>query len=166
MIVKHPVHGKLVTDGDKVALHLNPDSDSILFLAYALVTQGPGLHILPSALLDDWGNEIKNPDLFQWIADNGLHFPRAEVFGVSPTGEPVQYFLRDIELFVGYPLYVFEAEDAPDSSARLAQAVLLTDDSIDGEVRTTVPDGTGDLLSKSQVSWWLVTPQLNGLGFI
>ena len=71
MIIKELVHGKLVGEEDSLMLRLDDqDIGDRVYLAYALVTQGPGHHVLPSVLLDDWGNEIEQMRLYEWIKDN------------------------------------------------------------------------------------------------
>ena len=117
MIIKEAVHGELVPFGDGLALRLDSHNGAkMVYLAYALVTQGPELRILPSMLLDDWGTEIGGLRLYQWIEDNGLRFPRAEVFGKDPGGNSVQYFLRDLEFFGKFPVYSFAADYAADAT--------------------------------------------------
>ena len=165
MIVKEPIRGILIIDEEKVALRLEPDSDSFVYLAYALVTQGPGYHILPSVILDDWGNEIGELGLYQWITDNGLRFPRAEVFGEDLTGGSVQYFVRDLELFAKFPVYVFDTDDSPISSGRLLNAVLLPDEQVHSPQNIQSSLAETGLLSQANVSWWRVAPQQSSLDF-
>jgi hypothetical protein len=154
MIVKEPIHGRLVADGDGFNLRLEAsDSENLIFLAYALVTQGPELQILPSVLLDDWGNEIKGLSIYQWIHENGLHFPRAEVFGFNPTGAPTQYFLRDLELFAKYPVYAFTAQDAPDSSGVPVGVILIPTEGNDSGQSIEPPEEISALLRRGHVDW-------------
>jgi hypothetical protein len=160
MIVKERIPGRLVADGDRFNLRLEAsDSENQIFLAYALVTQGPEHQILPSVLLDDWGNEIKGLGIYQWINENGLHFPRAEVFGFSPTGTPAQYFLRDLELFTKYPVYAFSDQDASDSSGVSVGVVLIPTGSIDTSQPIEPPEGISVLLRRGQVDWQPVATQ-------
>ena len=71
MIIKHAVPGTLIIDDGKAALRLGaPEAPEQVHLAYALVTQGPELQILPALLLDDWGNEVSGLALYGWINDN------------------------------------------------------------------------------------------------
>jgi hypothetical protein len=143
-----------------------PDEPERVYLAYALVTQGPELQLLPSVLLDDWGNEVRDLALYDWIANNGLHFPRAEVFGESPTGAAAQYFIRDLELFGRFPVYAFATPDAPAAEGLLLRAILLPDASITAPQPVEPPDEAGDLLRRSQVEWWRVASDETGLGFL
>lgn len=161
------IRGTVIQEGAKNALRLSEaDATATVYLSYALVTQGPAWQILPSLLLDDWGNRIDGPALYDWVRENGLRFPRAEVFGYSPSGESVQYFLRDLELFEKYPVYAFMAEDAPPSSGVLLQAVLIPDEGVASAVPAQPPVEYGSLLRESQVSWWRVNPNQVGLDFL
>lgn len=158
MIIKEVVRGELVPFEDGLALRLdNHDGTETVYLAYALVTQGPGLRVLPSVLLDDWGAEIGGLQLYQWIEENGLRFPRAEVFGKDPSGSPVQYFIRDLELFGKYPVYAFSAEDAPDATGVQVDTVLIMRDGNDAPEPIEPPDDIGTPLRRAKVQWWAVS---------
>lgn len=166
-IVKESIPGEIVTDEDTVAIRLlAPDDGRSVQLSYALVTQGPEHHILPSVMLDDWGNEIGGLRLYQWIADNGLRFPRAELFGVTPSGSPAQFFLRDMELLANYPVYAFDPTDQPKASGRLVNAVLIPDATAREPQRAEPPGSVAKLLRRGQLSWWRVPPVQADLAFV
>ncbi len=158
MIIKEAVHGELVPFGDGLALRLDSHNGAkMVYLAYALVTQGPELRILPSMLLDDWGTEIGGLRLYQWIEDNGLRFPRAEVFGKDPGGNSVQYFVRDLELFGKFPVYAFSAEDAPDATGvQLDTVLIMRDGNSTPEPPEPIepPDSISAPLRRAKVQWW------------
>lgn len=167
MIVKQSIPGSLAETNGKTVLRMDESkTEEPVYLAYALVTQGHEHPILPSVLLDDWGNQIGQLELYQWIRDNGLQFPRAEVFGISPSGAQVQYFLRDLELFAKYPVYAFASKDAPDSSGILLQAVLISDEKVEAAQPTAPPDEVSPPLREAQLSWWRINPRQVDLGFI
>jgi hypothetical protein len=167
MIIKHSVPGSLWISNDVAALRLaEPDAIDRVYLAYALVTQGPEHQILPSVLLDDWGNEVGNLKLYGWIRENGFRFPRAEVFGESPTGAPVQFFLRDLELLERYPVYAYTDGDMPTAAGVRLRAILLSDESVAAPLRIAPPDDVSELLRQAQVDWWRVGPHEVDLGFI
>ena len=167
MIAKKSLQGSLLIDGGKAALRLDAgESASPIYLSYALVTQGPGHHVLPSVLLDDWGKEIGRLQIYPWLRENGLRFPRAEVFGRSPNGESLQYFVRDLELFGAYPVYAFATEDAPDASGVLLQAILIDDETAVVPRPAAPPDGVSGLLREAQVTWWVVNPRQADLDFL
>lgn len=167
MIVKQPIPGTFIVDGNKAALRLG-DSQSTdhVFLTYALVTQGPEYQILPSVVLDDWGNEVGQIQLYAWIRDNGLKFPRAEVFGETPKGAPAQFFVRDLELFGKYPVYGFSAIDAPTASGMLLNAILVPDSTIQEPSLSEVPEDVVAPLREVQASWWRINPNQTELGFL
>lgn len=167
MIIKEPIPGSLIIDGEKVALRLGePETADRVYLAYALVTQGPEYQILPSVLLDDWGNEVGSLALYAWIKDNGLRFPRAEVFGESPAGAPAQYFLRDLELLGQFPVYAFTESDAPASSGVMVRDVLVPDAAASAPQPTEAPENVAPPLREGQLHWWRVNPRQAGLSFI
>lgn len=166
-IIKDTISGTLLADGDLTALLLGlPDSETLVYLSYALITQGPGHQILPSVLLDDWGKEIRHLELYRWIEENGQRFPRAEVFGIDPAGAKVQYFLRDLELLANYPLYAFSGKNAAPNSAVLVGAILLPDDGVDEPRRTGPPDDLRFPLRKASIEWWRVNPHQIDLSFL
>lgn len=160
MIVKEAVRGELVPFGDGLALRFDSRDDAeTVYLTYALVTQGPELHVLPAMLLDDWGTEIGGLRLYRWIEENGLRFPRAEVFGQDPNGNTVQYFVRDLELFGQYPLYAFSADDAPVTSGVLLDAVIIPREGIALPEPVDLPDGISAPLRRAKVGWWAVAKE-------
>lgn len=160
MIIKELVYGKLVGEEDGPVLRLDAEeAGHHVYLAYALVTQGPGHHVLPSVLLDDWGNEIEQLRLYDWIKENGMRFPRAEVFGKTPSGQSVQYFLRDLELFGKYPVYVFAADDAPDSSGTLLPTIVIVEEDADSPEPGGPPDWVSGRLRSAQVEWRRAGPE-------
>lgn len=167
MIITQPIPGTLIVDGAQKALRLGePGSAERVYLAYALVTQGPEYQILPSVLLDDWGNKVGSLNLYAWIRENGLRFPRAEVFGESPAGAPGQYFLRDLELFGHYPVYAFSGADAPAATGILVRDVLVPDVAVTAPQPTEPPTEIAPPLREGHLRWWRVNPRQAGLGFI
>lgn len=167
MIITQPVPGSLIVDGEKVALRLgDPQAAECVYLAFALVTQGPEHQILPSVLLDDWGNKVGSLGLYAWIRENGLRFPRAEVFGESPVGAPVQYFLRDLEPFARYPVYAFSQSDAPAAAGVLVRDVLVPDAATAAPGPGEPPEEIASPLRDGQLRWWRVNPRQAGLEFV
>ena len=67
------------------ALILLDESADKCYLAFTFLEQGTEREIFPESLLDDWGHEIKTLALYDWVLENGLHFPRAEIFGFEPA---------------------------------------------------------------------------------
>ncbi|MBP9503232.1 MAG: hypothetical protein KBF17_13815 [Candidatus Promineofilum sp.] len=166
-LIKKSVPGVLLVDDDLAVLRLDKTgSENRVYLSFAFITHGPGYRILPSVLLDDWGNEVSYSDLYDWIRDNGLRFPRAELFGFDPAGLQTQYFLRDLELFAEYPLYAFAEKDSTPDSAVLVRAIFLPGEAVDAPQRVATPDDIEFPLSKTDVEWWRVNLRQNDLEFL
>lgn len=165
-MISQRVSGVLLSDGQRTALRLADDDAATVFLTYALLTQGTEVHILPSSLLDDWGNEIKTLRLYRWIRENGLHFPRAELFGAGADGRPVQYFVRDLELFARYPAYATTDKSLPIDQWVPLEAVLIPDATAGTPQDATPPDSIPFPLREARLSWWRVAPHHADLSFI
>jgi hypothetical protein len=137
-----------------------------LYLGYAFVTQGPEEHILPAFVLDDWGHEIKSLQLYEWVAEHGDQFPRAEIFGFEPNGLATQCFLRQIELDSLLPCYAYRRQDTPLVEGLWLQAILLPDESVSAPQKTKRPPELKRPLSAAKVSWWRVNPAASQLGLM
>lgn len=126
MIIKQKILGHLQKWQDRVVVWLSAsaaeDAQPSIYLSYAFVTMGREEHVLPSFLLDDWGNEVKSLKLYYWVREFGEQFPRAELFCYGLDGESRQHFLREFELYVPYPCYAFSSKQTP-----LAEARRVTD---------------------------------------
>lgn len=164
--IRQRVTGTLLVDGERMALRLEDGEEPAIYLAFALVTQGIAAQIIPAVLLDDWGTEIKGLGLYDWVHENGLHFPRAEVFGFSPAGEKVQYFLRDMELFAPYPVYAATDKALPLADWQPVPAVLVPDGALMTPAAAAAPATIAGPLRQARVGWWRVPPALDSLDFI
>jgi hypothetical protein len=169
LITQH-IAGTVIDDGQRLALLLepggDPDAGPSVFLAHALTTQGIAAQIIPSVLLDDWGNEVKGLVLYDWIDEHGLRFPRAELFGLSPGGERVQYFLRDMELFTPLVTYAATNPALPIAEWRPLRAVLVPDAALLAPEQGAMPDSVTGPLRRAGVTWWRVPPFVGDLDFI
>jgi hypothetical protein len=166
-IIKQKISGNLIVDGELAAVMLSSeDCPDFVYLAYALITQGTENHILPSLLLDDWGNEIRRLRLYQWIRKEGDRFPRAEVFGLDLAGGQIQHFLRDIELFARFPVYAWRSDDSPMSSILPVSAILLEEPGVSSPQLAEPPPGISFPLRNGRVNWWKVGTRPNSLGFL
>jgi hypothetical protein len=169
-LITQRVAGTLIDDGQRVALLVEPGGDPeagpVVFLAYALTTQGIAAQVVPSLLLDDWGNEVKGLGLYDWIDQQGLRFPRAEVFGLSPAGEKAQYFLRDMELFAPLPAYAALDRALPIAEWQALQAVLVPDPALLAPQAGAVPEGLTGPLRRARVAWWRVPSFVGDLDFL
>jgi hypothetical protein len=167
-IIAQKLSGTLLVDGEITALLLDEQESEAneVFLAYALATLGPESHILPSVLLDDWGGEVKHLALYRWFRDNAGRFPRAEVFGFSPDGQEVQFFLRDLELYGRYPVYAAPDRSSPPAEWMLLTAVLMPDPDVTQPQPADIPEAVVPPLREGRVSWWRVPPQRRSLDLL
>jgi hypothetical protein len=166
-LVKEAIPGQLIIDGGRIALCLSTsESEHMVYLTYALYTMGVESHILPSVILDDWGNEIRGMSLYAWFREYGERFPRAEVFGVAPDGTETQYFLRDLELYSKYPVYAFPEKDGPISTGILLDAVVYLDGDVTTPIMVSPPTSISAPLRDARVSWWAVPSFPDQLGFL
>jgi hypothetical protein len=149
--IKQQVKGRIL-EGEQNSLVLDESADS-LYLRFAFVTLGPEEHILPAFLLDDWGNEIKGLGLYDWVEENGLYFPRAEIFGFRASGQQTQIFLRELDLVLKYRVYAYPSAETPIGSGRLIETVSLPDDTITEPAAAKRPSDAPTLLAKSAVRW-------------
>ena len=150
--IKQKVNAVIVEDAQG-SLVWDEAADPI-YLRYAFVTLGPEEHILPSLLLDDWGNEIKGLALYEWVEENGLYFPRAEMFGFRPSGPKMQLFLRELDLVLKYRCYAYPTAETPLADGRLIESIYLLDNSVVEPTPTKRPLDVPRLLSKSAVRWF------------
>jgi hypothetical protein len=154
--IKQKVQGVL-QDGEPGVLVLDEAADSV-YLVYAFVTLETEQHILPAFLLDDWGNEIKGLDLYEWVEENGIYFPRAEIFGFSPTGQEIQIYLRELDLMARYPCYAYLEAGSPIASGHLLESIYLPDEASSGEwVSFNRPAGRPYPQGKAAVRWFKAT---------
>ena len=121
--------------------------------------------IFPAFLLDDWGQEIKTLELYEWVRENGVNFPRAEIFGVAGNGQEVQVFLRELELFGKYPCYAYEEKGAAVTAGVLVAAIVVADGGAAEAQRIKRPATATGPLRYAKVSWWQANPGLTDWGF-
>jgi hypothetical protein len=159
--VRQRISGQLLLGKEKNALlvyQLKPakDAQNLIYLRFALVTRGPGDHILPAFVLDDWGKERANLGLYEWVMQNGDRFPRAEIFGLEPGGSETQAFLRAMELFARFPCYAYTEDDPGLTAGILISAILLPDAEVTEPTRIKPPEHLKLPLSNARVTWWIV----------
>ena len=150
--IKQKIHGSIL-DNEAGGLLWDNTADPI-YLRYAFVTLGPEDHILPAFLLDDWGNEKKGLSLYAWVEKNGLYFPRAEIFGFTPSGQKTQIFIRELDLILKYPCYAYPTAESPLADGRLIETIYLPDETTTEPTPTKRPSDAPRLLSKSAVRWF------------
>lgn len=157
MIIQE-MHGQLLATGEGAALFLDPSANT-LYLRYAFVERETEQHVFPESVLDDWGHEIKTLSLYDWVFENGVHFPRAEVFGFSFDGSQRQRFLRELDLTSGLICYAYERVQSSLSDGNSIKAVLIADAESDVPRRIVRPDDVGPPLAYARVAWWSVSAE-------
>lgn len=154
-VIKQHLKAEILKSGERAALLLN-ESAELLYVSYALVEKETEVEILPESLLDDWGHEITSLELYEWIHENGIHFPRAELFGFDISGTRRQCFLRELDLVARYPCYCFESLEDPPSKGVRIETILLPDRQISNPEPMRRPAKIGRPMELAQVSWWRV----------
>jgi hypothetical protein len=157
-IVLQKVRGELIPSGSRWALLLD-DTVSELFLSFAYLILESTEMILPELILDDWGKEISTLRLYEWVKENGLHFPRAEIFGFDPIGNPQQYFLRELDLMSRYACFAFRERGSGPDTGLLIEAVLILNDNVFEPRKMEIPSEIGVPLRNIEASWWQIPPQ-------
>lgn len=170
MIIKQKIPGRLEKWQDRVTVWLSaadaPDVQPTVYLSFAFVTMGREEHVLPTFLLDDWGNEVKSLKLYSWVREFGEQFPRAELFCYGLDGESRQHFLREFELYVPYPCYAFPAKDTPVVEARRVTDFLMVDSTEKLPRLTAAPQSASFPLRYAAVRWWSVPAGWQQLDFL
>jgi len=155
------VHGNLFSHGEHTALVYRPgEKHHVIRLGFIL--RGSEEVLFPESLLDDWGHEINTLELYEWVRENGPHFPRAEIFGFDSTGRPAQCFIREVDLMAGYACYVFGSTAAPLAKGVRLDAILLPKPDIDQPRRLAAPPEIDEPLSQASVEWWVTDSATTG----
>ncbi len=147
--------GRLLVD-DQGAAFLLQRGGRAYAMRLGFILRGSEEVILPDSLLDDWGHEIVSRALYSWVSENGLHFPRAEIFGFDPAGRRQQCFMREVDLPAGYASYVFETAAAPIDTGRRLSAIFIPGATGAEPKRISTPTSIAAPLSKAAVRWWSV----------
>ncbi|MFZ0545064.1 MAG: hypothetical protein WAM60_06485, partial [Candidatus Promineifilaceae bacterium] len=88
------------------------------------------------------------------IQENGLYFPRSELFGFTLFGQETQLFLREIDLVLKYRCYAYPAAETPLQEGQLIETIYLPDGAVTEPIPTKRPSDVPFLLSKSAVRWF------------
>ena len=160
------IHGRLTADPDNkeqkalLLLDVTPQEETAvsLYLRFPFVTLGPEEHIFPSYILDDWAKEIRGTAVYDWMVDNGDHFPRAEVFGFEQDGSETQCFVRGLEHYVKLPCYVYPSLQAQVNDGVLVRKILVVDTAVFQPERNQRPSLLERPLVSARVQWWRVPP--------
>lgn len=156
------VHGQLLADENQpeqqVLMLIDPHPETktavSLYLRFPFITLGPEEHIFPSYILDDWTNEIKGAEAYNWMVEHGDHFPRAEVFGFEKDGTETQCFVRGLEHYVKLPCYVYTSPKASVIDGVLIKKILLQENNIANPERIKRPKQLKRPLASARVQWW------------
>lgn len=152
------IKGTLFVRGDSAVILADQDKLDI-FLKFALIEAASGSHLLPESLVDDWGKEITGLELYTWIIENGQYFPRAEVFGLGTDGQPMQRFLRELEINTSYPCYVYSKPDNAVETGKLLAGIILPDRTLEEARASCKPAWAVGLLGNADVQWWCANPE-------
>ena len=156
--ITHKVHGALYERNRRLALLLQ-EPGSALYLRFPFVTQGPEEPVFPAFILDDWGDERRTLELYQWTYEEGHRFPRANLFGFEADGRETQLFLRELELYFKYPCYVFPRRNAPVTGGARLNTILLPDPDYAGKPEKVVPPAALPWpFRRAAVRWRRVNP--------
>ena len=153
--IKEIIKARIFTSGERTGLLLT-DKVRALTLCYALVVRDSDELFFPESLLDDWGHEVNSLELYGWVQENGMLFPRAELFGFEKSGYPSQHFMREIDLVAPFLCFVFEQPDNPLSAGIQVDAVLVGDSQVERPVHGKPPPGIKEPMRRAGVSWWRV----------
>lgn len=169
--VKQRVQGQLLAANGRYALLLyndqpEPEAHPLVYLRFAFITLGVEDLIFPAFLLDDWGNEIKSVELYNWVDEFAPQFPRAELFGFAASGQETQLFLRELEQYGKWPCYAYPSADVPISDGVLIEAILLPDETVPKPVKMKRPSWVKRPLRRARVQWWQVPPNTQAVGDI
>ncbi len=165
--IMHQMTGDLFVRDGHGALALRATSANFVWLRYGLPQVGNERLFFPHLLLDDWGNQITGLKLYQWARDNGIHFPRAELFGYDFAGNPDQLFLRDIEYYLPTLCYAYAAPELPIDAGIPLQRLFVYEPTCPAPKQIDCPDEISPPLSYAKVSCWQVDPsQLSDHGYL
>lgn len=153
--IREIIQARIFTSGERTGLLLTDNAGAIT-LRYALVIRDSDELFFPESLLDDWGHEVKNLDLYEWVQENGMLFPRAELFGFEKGGNPRQHFLREVDLVAPAYCFVFEEPDSPLAAGVQVGIILVMDFQVTRPVRSKRPPGIKGPMRHARVSWWRV----------
>lgn len=164
-LLQQRVNGVLYRVGEQAVL-VWEETAGPLYLRFLLPEIEREEGIFPAFLLDDWGQEIKSLELYDWVRENGAQFPRAEIFGIDGNGREAQAFLRELELFGKYPCYAYEDKAAPVTAGVLVGAVVLVEGEAVEPQRVKRPAGVTGPLRYAKVRWWQVRPGWGDWAFV
>ncbi len=163
--IRQKIYGKLVSDQGEPALWLAEDEagagqlvPELLYLRYALTIRGPESLLFPAFLLDDYGNEVRKLKLYRWLRAQGDYHPRSEVFGYDLSGNETQHFVRELELYFRYPLFVYASLETPLQAGVQVSRVLHVSSEVSSRQEGIRPKTVSAPLRHAAVTWWQLPP--------
>ena len=69
-----------------------------VYLRFAFAPALGHEYLIPAHVVEDRGLEIPAPEVYDWIESRGAQFPRADVVGQTPAGQPLQRFMKELDL--------------------------------------------------------------------
>ena len=159
--IRQRVFGKLLTEDATTALWLADDVEPVngiapdqQYLRYALTIRGSESLVFPALILDDYGNRVRKLKLYEWLRTQGDYHPRSEVFGYEQSGKETQHFVRELEIYFKYPVFVYPDLETPlQKGVQLSKIVLLNNNIARAE-KTERPAETKSPLRRAAVEWW------------
>ncbi len=146
------VLGRIIVVDERALLLL--DQTQKLYLRFALTELNSGEHVFPESVLDDWGKEIKNLSMYRWMGDNGIQFPRAELFGYYLDDIPVQRFLRELDLTRYYVCYVYTSKSQPLKTGIVVSDVVESVGGVREPKSMSAPEHMGYPMIEAELRWW------------
>ncbi len=150
--IREFIQARIFTFGGRTGLLLT-DNAAAIILRYALVIRGSDVLFFPESLLDDWGHEVNSLELYEWIQENGILFPRAELFGIDKDGNPSQHFIREVDLVAPVHSFVFEEPNDPLSAGVQVDVVLVRDFQVTRPILSHRPPGIKGPMRRAKVRW-------------
>lgn len=146
----------------------DPEATERVYLAYALVTQGPEYQTSPSVLLDDWGNQVGSLNLYARgdSSRTGCAFRAPRCLASRRPARRLNISYATWKLFGRFPVYAFSEAGAPAASGVLVRDVLVPDAATAGPQLTEPPQEIVIPLREGQLRWWRINLHQAGLEFI
>jgi hypothetical protein len=95
---------------------------SPVWVRYAFRQLGTYQPFFPTVGVDDRGKLHRDLELVDWLAGQGLLYPRADVDGLLFTGQPEQFVLKELDL--GLSMLAFAVTGEADFPGRLLTAAV------------------------------------------
>lgn len=108
-----------------------------VYVRFAFAPVAGREYLIPAKVVDDWGRETLAPAAYDWIEARGSAFPRADVAGLTPGGQPRQCFMKELDL-ASAPL-AFAARSPDEFPGLLLSCTLWLDATLSPDAAALVP---------------------------